>query len=169
MYIDDLDASICKAKQMDYTPVAVEEEVVAPSYPVWRAYINGNIHPDSPYAKEYMVPAEEMYRNRQETIEKEYRAKCLANWKKEHRNYAKAHSYFRQWKVTYNTNFIAVSCSFQVKKDGANYVDIPLPLHNNTLPALRLFATIFNVPYRNNLTRDQLLEILKPVIRCLCY
>jgi hypothetical protein len=160
--LDEIDAEMCKEKKITSTPV-VKEEVCAPSYPVWRAYINGNIHPDSPYAKEIVEPATPVIR------QDEYRVACLANWKKEHTRYAKARSTFRQWKVTYNADGVAVSCSFQVKKDGAHYTDIPLPLNTNTLPALRVFATAFDVPYRHNLPRDQLLEILKPVIHLLCY
>lgn len=164
--LDEIDAAIRNEKEIASTPV-VKEEVGAPSYPVWRAYINGNIHPDSPYAKDIVKPEPEQ--EPPVIRQDEYRAACLANWKKEHQRYAKARSPFRQWKVTYNADGVAVSCSFQVKKDGAHYTDIPLPLNTNILPALRVFATVFDVPYRHKLSRDQLLEILKPVIRLLCY
>lgn len=156
--LDEIDSAMRKEK-----PVTVKEEVSATPYPLWRAYINGNIHPDSPYAKEVVKPDPPVIRL------DEYRAACLTNWKKKFRDYWNARSPFRKWKVIYNADGIAVSCSFQVKKDGAHYTDIPLPLHNNILPALRLFATIFDVPYRHNLTRDQLLEILEPVLHLLCY
>lgn len=95
-----------------------------------------------------------------------YRADCQANWK--HRMlscyYLDPYTYFRRWKVTYNVDGVPISCSFQVKKDGANYENIPLPLRNNIVPTLRLFATIFDLPYRHNLPRDTLLELMGPVL-----
>lgn len=95
-----------------------------------------------------------------------YRASCRANWK--HRMlscyYLDPYTYFRRWKVTYNADGVPISCSFQVKKDGANYENIPLPLRNNIVPVLRLFATIFDLPYRHKLKHMDLLGLLGPVL-----
>ena len=79
-------------------------------------------------------------------------------------SYLDPYTYFRRWKVTYNADGIAIRCSFQVRKDGANYENIPLPLCDNSTPALRLFATIFDLPYRHNLKRKELLENLDPIL-----
>ncbi len=79
-------------------------------------------------------------------------------------SYLDPYTYFRRWKVTYNADGVATHCSFQVRKDGANYENIPLPLCDNSTPALRLFATIFDLPYRHNLKRKELLENLDPIL-----
>jgi hypothetical protein len=123
------------------------EDYVPSSYPVWHAY--GNIHSDSAY-----VP----------TSAGNYRASCLAAWRKRNNNFKTALSYFRRWKANYGPDGNIASCTFQIRKDGANYENIPLPLYKNSLPVLRLFATIFNVPYRHNLKREELLEILDPIL-----
>jgi hypothetical protein len=162
--LDEIDEAIKNPEDYEISGSAGDYEpsggarwaVPSPSYPVWRAY--GNIHPDSAYVPE---PAP--------VSAGTYRAFCLAAWRKRNNNFKTALSYFRRWKANYGPDGNIASCTFQIRKDGANYENIPLPLYKNSLPVLRLFATIFNVPYRHNLKREELLEILGHILHCLSY
>jgi hypothetical protein len=160
--LDEIDEAIKNHVPSPNVVKKPDDYVPSTSYPVWRAYINGTIHPDdaptpTPAPEPAPVSAED------------YRASCLEAWRDKNDTFKAVLSHFRRWKVNYNSAGGIISCTFQVRKDGANYENIPLPIYKNSLQTLRLFATIFNVPYRHNLKRKELLKILEPILYRLSY
>jgi hypothetical protein len=57
--------------------------------------------------------------------------------------------------------------TFQVKKDGACYEDMPLDVKKLLVPGLRLWASILRIPYASKMRRAELVEVLQPTLEAL--